>query len=182
MAPDLNITKAFLSLVDPDGIFTFQTFSDSNEKSSMLNCVRHGTLDEHHVELTRLQKLGAGVFFMVNRGDGVVHEGSKTCRTMKSVVAVRALFIDLDGAPIEPVLKAEMPPHIVVESSPGRWHGYWLTNDCPLNAFKPYQQQIAAKFGGDMSVNDLPRVMRLPGFLHQKAKPFMARVVYPEAT
>jgi hypothetical protein len=59
MTPDLNITKAFLSLIDPDGIFTFQTFSDSNEKSSMLNCVRHGTLDEHHVELTRLQKLDA---------------------------------------------------------------------------------------------------------------------------
>ena len=116
---------------------------------------------------------------MVNRGDGVVHGVSKTCRTAASVLAVRALFIDLDGSPLDPVLKT-LRPDIVIESSPERWHCYWIVRDCPLGEFKMRQQQIAAKFNGDMKVHDLPRVMRLPGFMHQKSEPFLTRVVHPE--
>ena len=101
-----------------------------------------------------------------------------TCRNAVNVVAVRAVFVDLDGSPIASVLEA-LHPDIVVESSPGRWHGYWLTNDCPLGDFRTRQQQIAAKFAGDPKVIDLPRVMRLPGFFHQKAEPFITRVTFP---
>ena len=71
-------------------------------------------------------------------------------------------------------------PDIVVESSPNRWHGYWLTNDCPLDQFKHFQQLIAQKFAGDTAINDLPRVMRLPGFWHQKSEPFLTRMIFPK--
>ena len=71
-------------------------------------------------------------------------------------------------------------PDIVVESSLGRWHCYWLVSDCPLDKFKLRQQQLAAKFKSDSKVIDLPRVLRLPGFFHQKAEPFMTRVIFPE--
>lgn len=43
--------------------------------------------------------------------------------------------------------------------------------------FKPVQQAIAARFNGDKSVNDLPRVMRLPDHLHQKHEPFRTRLL-----
>lgn len=180
LKPDVAAAEAFLKILDPNGVFTFQTFDDDKDRKDLsLARVFHGTLTQHRAALTDLQQKGAGVFIMVNRGDGIVHPGKKTCRNEVSVVAVRALFADLDGAPLAPVLAA-LQPDIVVESSAERWHAYWLTSDCVLADFRKRQQQIAARFGGDRSVVDLPRVMRLPGFFHQKAEPFMTRMTFPE--
>lgn len=52
---------------------------------------------------------------------------------------------------------------------------------CELAQFGPAQKALAEKFGGDPSVHDLPRVMRLPGFLHRKGEPFCSRIVSLEA-
>ena len=41
----------------------------------------------------------------------------------------------------------------------------------PLDQFKPTQQAVAAKYGTDPSVCNLSRVMRLPGFKHNKDAP-----------
>jgi hypothetical protein len=82
-------------------------------------------------------------------------------------------------SPLEPVLEA-LEPDIVVESSPDRWHSYWLVDGLPLKDFCRHQKQVAAKFNGDPSVHDLPRVMRVPGFFHHKGEPFMSRLVRPE--
>lgn len=117
---------------------------------------------------------------MVNEGDGNVHPGSKTCRANANVIRVRSLFVDLDGAPLSPVTDHQEPPRIVVESSPGKWHTYWPIEDCALDQFKPAQQRLSRQFNGDKAVCDLARVMRLPGFFHQKAEPFMTRLVFPE--
>jgi hypothetical protein len=38
-------------------------------------------------------------------------------------------------------------------------------------------KRLALKFDGDPTVSDRARVFRLPGFFHQKAKPFMSRIV-----
>jgi hypothetical protein len=180
LAPNITQAEKFLHLLDPNGVFTFQTFDDDKQrKIPALPRVLHGGLQQHLAKLTTLQQQGAGVFVMVNKGDGVIRPEAKTCRTGKNVVEVRALFVDLDGAPLEPV-QNDLHPDIIVESSPGRYHAYWLTHDCPLSEFTPRQKQIAAKFNGDHSVNDLPRVMRLPGFWHQKATPFMTRMIFPE--
>lgn len=179
LTPDLNAAQEFLDMLDADGVFTFQTFDDAKDrKNQSLARIFHGTLDQHHGALTRLQQQGAGVFVMINKGDGLVHPDAKTCRTAKNVVAIRALWGDLDGAPLEPVLAAHHPD-IVVESSPGKWHTYWLTIDCSLGDFKTRQLQIAQKFDSDKAVADLPRVMRLPGYWHQKSEPFMTHMVFP---
>ncbi len=177
--PDLYQTQAFLDALDPDGIFTFQTFDDKGKQNSSLARVFHGTLKEHADALTRLQQQGAGAFVMVSKGDGVIHSGNQTCRTTSNVIAVRALFADLDGSPLEPLLKC-CKPDIIIESSPSKWHCYYLTSDCPLSEFSQRQKQIAQKFNSDPKVCDLPRVMRLPGFWHQKAEPFMSRIVSQE--
>ena len=180
LTPNADAARTFIKLLAPDGIVTFQTFGDDKvRKNPGLARVFHGTLDQYLDDLTKLQQQGAGVFIMVNQGDGIIHPGNKTCRTAKNVVAVRAAFADLDGSPLDPVLKA-LPPDIVVESSPDRFHTYWLTSDCPLDQFKQTQSQIALKFSSDPSVCDLPRVMRLPGFFHQKDTPCMTRIIFPE--
>ena len=180
LTPNAAATKAFLNTLDSESIFTFQAFDDDKVRKNLsLARVMHGTLDQHLDELIHCQQRGAGVFVMVNKGDGVIHTGDKTCRTASNVIAVRALFADLDGSPLEPLLKC-CKPDIVIESSPGKWHCYYLTSDCPLKEFTPRQKQIAQKFNGDPSVHDLPRVMRLPGFFHQKATPFMSHIITPE--
>lgn len=185
LSPDLAVANSFLNMLDAGGTFTFQTFDDKKktrvprQKFDPLARVFHGTLAQHVDALTNLQQQGAGVYVMVNRGDGIVHKDQKTCRCAASVVAVRALFVDLDGSPLDPVL-AMLMPHIVVETSPERWHGYWLVSGCPLDEFSQRQKQIAQRFSGDPAVHDLPRVMRIPGFWHQKAEPFMTKIIYPE--
>ena len=165
-------TARFLSLFGDR--FTFQTFDDSPAKSPALSRIMHGTLGQHAAALAGLNERGAGVFFMVNAGDG---KGRKA----GNVKQVRALFADLDGSPLDPVQATSLPPHCIVESSPGRWHAYWLVTDCPLDRFKPMQQALAARFDGDRKVCDLPRVMRLPGFDHRKGEPFSTRVLSLDA-
>ena len=161
-------TDRFLSLF-PGG-FTFQTFDDSPAKFPGLSRILHGSLREHVGTLARLNERGAGVYFMVNAGDGMGRKAG-------NVQHVRALFADLDGAPLAPVQAVTTRPHCIVESSPGRWHAYWLVSDCPLDKFKPLQRALASRFAGDRKVCDLPRVMRLPGFDHRKGEPFTSRIV-----
>lgn len=169
VTPDLSAASRFLDLLAEGEAVTFQTFSDRG-KSGAPARILHGYLDEHAVELQRLNTAGAGVFWMVSCGDG---KG----RTASNVTAVRALFVDLDGAPLAPVAACAVQPHAVVESSPGRFHAYWMVTGCDLAQFAGLQKALAAKFGGDASVHDLPRVMRLPGFVHRKGEPFVSRVL-----
>jgi RepB DNA-primase from phage plasmid len=68
-------------------------------------------------------------------------------------------------------------PQIVVESSPGRFHAYWLVVGMPPNDFSACQEALIERFGSDRAVKDLPRVMRLPGFKHRKGKPFRSRII-----
>ena len=84
---------------------------------------------------------------------------------------VRAVFVDLDGSPIEPVMEAPLQPHIVVETSPERFHAYWLVDDILKQEFSAVQEMLERRFDGDAHVKDLPRVMRLAGFYHQKHEP-----------
>jgi len=167
-AVDMEQARMFLARLGSG--FSFQTFNDSRHQRAGMARVLHGTLAQHGTALARSNSNGAGVFVMVNAGDG-------KARKTSNVQSVRAYFADLDGAPLAPVQAFPLQPHIIVESSPGRWHAYWLTTGAPLDLFKPMQQAIARRFGADIKVCDLPRVMRVPGFFHNKSKPFLSRVV-----
>jgi hypothetical protein len=167
--PDFDEAERFLAALDPTAAtFTFQTFDDNaDRKDEKLAGVWVGTLRGLWSKLRRYNK-SAGVFVTVNETDG---KG----RAAKNIERVRAVFVDLDGAPLPGAFHVE--PHVVVESSPGRWHLYWLVRDCSRDEFAPLQKRLAAHYGGDKAVHDLPRVMRLPGFVHRKRKPFRSRLV-----
>ncbi|HRN64080.1 MAG TPA: DNA-primase RepB domain-containing protein [Alicycliphilus sp.] len=171
LQPQWEAAQSYLQTLSADTHFTFQAIAERPDvKPSKSSKVTHGTWDDCRQELAQKNAQGFGIFVTVNETDGKGRKAS-------NIVRVRSHFIDLDGAPVQPVLQAAHP-HMVVESSPGKWHVYWLTEDCPLDQFKPRQQLIAQQFGGDTSVCDLPRVMRLPGFWHQKhERPFLTRLV-----
>lgn len=166
---DFDEAQGFLDMLAPSGAFSFQTFDDSPEKRKHMAHVLHGDLPAHGLRLQRYNADGAGVFVTVNETD-------LKGRKRENVTRVRALYVDLDGSPIEPVREGPLSPHVVVESSPGRWHAYWLVSDCDLLDFTSLQRGLIARFCADESVHDLPRVMRLPGFWHCKGEPYRTRI------
>src|SRR6266851_2890822 len=156
----------------PNSKVSFQSFDDDKDrKNPKLARVLQGTLSEHWGELVLLNEDGAGVFVMVNEGD-------LKGRSAENVVAPRALFVDDDSGKLDPVT-LKVPPSIVVQSKNG-CHAYWkLLPGEPIDRFSLAQVALAQKLGTDPSVKDLPRVMRLPGFLHWKdvADPFLVEVI-----
>src|SRR5512139_3113467 len=183
LAPDLADAHRFVDWLDPNGAMTWQTISEhpaavatkrvgatlGRASGDRLAGVFHGSLARNAQTLSERQRAGAGVFTMINEGDLLGRKAS-------NVIRVRALFVDLDGAPLEPIV-LDGGPHCVVESSPGRYHAYWKVKDCPLEQFSALQRALAKRFGGDTRVNDRSRVMRVPGFLHLKGEPFLTRIV-----
>lgn len=168
---NLNMAQDFISILFGDESVTFQTFDDNRDtKKNELTRVLHGQFKDHNENLIRLNESGAGIFFMPNIGDG---KGRRTT----NVVKVNCVYVDLDGTPLQPVEDFILRPHIIVESSPGRYHAYWLINDCQLQLFKPLQVALIKQFNSDPAVKDLPHVMRVPGFFHRKDAPFMTRII-----
>jgi RepB DNA-primase from phage plasmid len=177
-APDREEARKFLRRLDPDcDEFVFQTFDDSQtQRNPALARTLHGTLDQHWSTLESLSRQGAGIFVCINK----INRLGK--RTKENVIALRAYFADFDKlnpATIKSNLKSfGLMPHVIVKSSPGKWHVYWFIDGVPLEEFTSTQERLAAVLGSDPSVKDLPRVMRLPGFLHQKDRcaPFLVRI------
>lgn len=173
--PSIDLAQASSFLIalaggDRFARFTFQTFGEGDAKGShALRKVLHGTLSEHASTLISLNERGAGIFVMVNEGDEIARKAA-------NVLRARAVFADFDGTPIAPLDDIDLKPHIVVESSPDRWHAYWLVNGLALSQFKAMQAAIAARLGTDPKVNDLSRVMRIPGFFHRKGVSFLTRL------
>ncbi len=153
-------------MIDPEAnSFCFRVLPD-NEASPVWEKNFNGKFGLILPQLQRANRAGGGAFVVVNEG------GQKK----SEITQVRAVFADTDGAPVEPIIDA-LKPHMVVESSPGNYHVYWFVADFPLAQFKPVQLAIATQFGTDESVNDLSRVMRMPGFYHNKNEPFLSSIV-----
>lgn len=167
---DTTQTVRFLSALSSSDLHTFQTLDDSGAKRKGLIGIQNGRFEKLADKLASLNLKGAGVFVMVNQGDG---KG----RCKENVTGARALFVDLDNAPLEPVLAAKIPPRIIVETSPGKWHCFWPVVDMPLSMWTAAQKKLAETFGGDPSVNDINRVCRLPGFIHNKRQSVVSQLI-----
>jgi Protein of unknown function (DUF3987)/RepB DNA-primase from phage plasmid len=176
---DQSEAARFLCALDPKVVhFTFQTFDDNSDlKRDKLAKKLHGTLQKRWPELVDLSQRGAGIFVTINETD-------LKGREAENIVRVRALFVDLDGSSLDAILNDNnIPaPHIIIESSDGKFHVYWMVSNVPLKAFRSLQKFLIARFDADKKVHDLPRVLRVPGFPHQKIKkgvvspPFMSRI------
>lgn len=121
------------------------------------------TLDERNEK-------GWGVFFTVNELDETLDSGRH--RTKKMVTRCRAVFMDDDNKREEPRDDFPITPSIIVNSSPGKYHYYWLTSTDDKDTWAKVQNGIIRKFDGDNKAKDLSRYLRLPGYNHNKAKAF----------
>ena len=116
-----------------------------------------------------------GVFFVVNPGG---HRDD-------AIGGVAAHFVEADDLPLADQYANfqtfPLEPSIIVQTRKSL-HGYWLlqppataaTDQAPaLSQFSPIQKALAAVFKGDPVICNRSRVMRLPGFFHNKKEPVL---------
>lgn len=167
---DKAVAARFLTLLDETAeVFTFQTFSDAKPKPNPdpLAEILTGTLAELWVKLVVKNKRGAGVFVTINKTD-------KKGRKAENIVGVRAVWQEDDGEGKQLPLE----PHIVVESSPGKFHRYLLCEGLSAEDHRRVENVLIADYGSDRSAADISRVLRVPGFLHRKGEPHLVRVIH----
>lgn len=167
--------KRFLTAIGRDQPLLFRVLFDAggqNGKRGHQPVELTGSFDEHAQDLRRHNDAGFGVFVQVNRSDG---NGGRASNIMDAT----CLFADFDGVPLENVERLALSPHITVETSSGKRHFYWRVADIPLAEFSALQKRPIRLFDSDKSIHDLPRIMRLPGFLHLKNpdEPHLVRVL-----
>lgn len=123
-----------------------------------------GTLYDYSSELERKNDQGFGIFVTINATD---RKGEKE----ENVTGIRALFIDKDDGDFSPGTFDSLATNIIVQSGNGQ-HAYWLLKpNEDLTRFRDAQKHLIDFFRTDKAVHDLPRVMRVPGFLHCKGAP-----------
>lgn len=178
--PSIAEAERFISLLTghANSKMTFQIFAEGGR--ILTPRILHGSIQEHFMVLADANMAGYGVFVMINEGDFL---GRKAI----NVKGLRANFVDDDGDAGEPVKFEEdccgpfepLHPSITVQSKNGQHNYFKLTKGQPMLRFSDVQRQLALHFNTDKAVNDLCRVMRLPGFFHNKdpEKPFFVKVV-----
>lgn len=140
---------------DPNPAMTWQTFCDYDKTRKDLARWWCGYLDP--VTLADEQSQGKGVFTVINGGG----------RYSADITQFRAVFMDSDGIPFPDRWVVE--PHAIVYRDPTHYHAYWfLDGDCAAAEWSIAQKQIALHYGSDDSIFNPDRVMRVPGFAHQK--------------
>ena len=172
LEPDFNLAENFLTLLDEEAkTFQFQVFYDHKDGGAIKP---QGSLKNCFQKLTQLNRQRRGIFITINETDG---KGRKK----ENIVRIRAVFADDDNKRTGYREDWPLKPHIIVNSSEGKYHYYLLVDGLSLDEFEPIQMTIALNHGTDPQVKDLPRVLRLPGFYHQKGDPFLTRVVSASA-
>jgi hypothetical protein len=165
LTPQFDQAQRFLQALDPGAeSFSFRTFSDTPYTRlpgrDPMQLALHGTLTQCWTQLVGLNQRGAAVSVTINRTNG-------RGRAAADIEEVRALFLDDDDPP-QNLDRFPLSPHIQVQTSPGRFHHYWLVDELPLFRFSEYQRRLALRYGGDNKVMALNQSMQLPGFWRRK--------------
>lgn len=171
----IDTVSGFLTTLDPsdDARFAIETYSDLPKdkkpdpdplKRRWKN-LSHNDVINLIPELEQWNRKRAAIYVAVNEFDGF--------RAKKNLSHLRCVHADMDYASQEQLetLKELCPPSLTVESSPGRFHFYWLLEDrlAPdsMDEIESINRAML-KFGADKAATDCSRLLRLPGFMNQK--------------
>ena len=130
-----------------------------------------GTLPQLWATLEQYNANGYGIFCNINALDG-------NGRELSNVAYIRTHVVDLDNplnahGNYERAAASAPYPHFAVQTSPGKYHIYWLVEPYTGNDFYTiHQRKFRQLYDGDRNVIDATRVLRVPGFFHQKGEPF----------
>ncbi len=101
--------------------------------------------------------------------------GAKKGRTEENVAKIKRLYADADenGLAVFEKLKKSTTipqPHIVMETSPGKFQFIWSVDGLAQDSAKRMLKALAHELGTDLAVCETSRVFRLPSFVNRKAK------------
>lgn len=171
---DIQVASDFITAITQgdDSPLIWLCLSESNDlkKPPIQIC---DTLEAAFFRLNKANNDGYGVFLTIN-------QSATTTRTADNINKVRAIFVDCDNPSsnaLEKLSTFSLQPHLIIESSPQKYHAYWIVAGCEPTQFRTTQQAFAKYFDGDPAVVDLPRVMRVPGFYHNKKAPFLTNII-----
>lgn len=133
---------------------------------------RRGTVTALWPWVDEQQARGAGVYVTVNQTSG---RGRKST----DVQEVRAVWVDDDEPRASHRTEWPLEPSLIIETSPGNFHYYWMTHAAPGPEFDDVMGCMVAHHGCDNRAKDSARVLRLAGTLHLKnpEQPFQVRIV-----
>ena len=191
-----NVTIATIQEPDaPTKAFNFKHFKSTkysnNGKPKIAHTFPLRDFDSDLVtELAKLQKMKRAVYFLVNESDGKTDSENPNANRNHNILHLNACFCDTDGCPPNRVVKwlneLKVKPHLVVETSPKKYHFYFKIEPAPLKEKAKWVAiqkcmgwlgDLEVDHGMDKTMHDITQLMRLPGFLHQKKEPFPIRVV-----
>ena len=133
MRPELDQAQRFLALLDEEAdVFRFRAIHP--ERSHGRPQSLGGSLERCAPLLAKLNAQGFGIYVVVNHGGD----------DDDSIDRVRAVFADWDP-PKTAAMPAPLPlePHVIVESSEGKHHAYWLVDGLDVTQFTAVQKAIA---------------------------------------
>lgn len=162
--------QRFLTLLDESvSLHTFQTFDDDRDRKNPAYVkLEHGELESKFPMLEELNGKGAGIYISVQEMDG-------TGRKITCLKTIRAVFQEDDGDGKELPLE----PHIIVNTSPGKYHRYLLVEGLSTDDFNAVMETLVSNFGSDRNAMDLARVLRLPGFdNHKYGDPYPVTIIH----
>src|ERR1043165_6025525 len=111
--------RRFFQLLDPNATqFTFQIFDDSKQNKVL---PRHFCASVDDPALDELHAQGAGIYVTVNETD-------LAGRSIDHIKRIRAVWVEYDGGgdPREFITRLPISPSLIVETSPGHYHFYFL--------------------------------------------------------
>lgn len=185
---DFNQAQAWINALtgnDETAVFNWRFIHDQDKARPAIK--RRGTLSQIWSEAGRWNAAGYGVFATVNEMDGTGYtpDGQpikgETGDTGEHVSRIRAHVVDLDNLSamgnLQRAAQHVPQPWFAVQTSPCKAHVYWPLQgdqrhgDC--EQYRMIQRKLRQFYDGDKAVVDATRVLRVPGFLHQKGEPHL---------
>lgn len=172
---DFEQTELYRSLLAPNETqFLLTAFDDDQDRNNPPN-IFYGTLEENYPQLTAMNNQGYYPCISINETTGIF-------RKKEDIVNIRTVIIESDSGEY---IDTPIQPNFVVESSPGKFHKYFLVTGMTVHQQMVLQKLLVDEYGSDPNAKDISRVLRLPGFYHQKkserkgltGEPWMVRIV-----
>lgn len=183
--------RAFLSVIRDSDSFTFLQWiknKDHHAGGGSAGVVWFQGDDMPDIE----DKAGCDLYFGVNATSKTLKNewGKPAPANEPDIATMRCLYGDFDDKALDDIVNLQYPPHVIIESSKGSYHGYFILKrplaitDKNRDSVKAMLEAYIGLVGADPKAKDLRRILRVAGTYNYKKEnadengnPFMVRFI-----